>query len=65
MTKPPHIVKLNNKFLENAKACLKEPFHYLEELANDGYKPRPEFTNLLEVIVEFFHFMGFFLQPGK
>ena len=62
MTKPPHIVKLNNKLLKNAKAYLKEPFHSLEELANDSYKPIPKFTNLLEVIVEFFHY-GFFLQP--
>ena len=37
MAKPYHIVKLNNKSLENGKVCLKELFHCVEELANNGY----------------------------
>ena len=53
------------EFLTTAKSALKEPLNYLEELVSEKSPPRPELQDLMEVLVEFFHFMGFYMQHEK
>ena len=66
MRQPIHVKELVDQFLTAAKSSCGEPFSYLEDLASENSTSlRPEFQDLLETNVEFFHYLGFYLQHER
>ena len=44
---------------------LKQPLLRLEDIVTEKTQHRADYQELLEVLVEFFHFMGFYIQQEK